>query len=450
MSYRQARQSYVYIISLVAAIGGFLFGYDLSVISGAIIFMKEQFAFNSIQVGFAMSSAVIGCIAGPVVGGWLANRIGRKKTLFLAVILFGISAIGSALPRNFFEFNTFRIIGGLGVGMSSVVSPMYIAEISPARIRGRLVSFNQLAIVIGSTMSIIVSYFIAKYVSELISWRWMFASECVPIIFFLIALCFIPRSPRWLVQKDYNKEALKVLTKINGKEQAEHEIKGIHESLTIETGGISELFQSRNRVALIIAVGLAFFQQMGGVSTLLFYAPIIFQKAGFIKAQDAIAQTIILNLWNISCTVLAIWLVDRLGRRPLLITGTLGMAIGMTLMGILFHFDISGIFVVIVMFICVGFYVTSLAPLAWLIMSEIFPTRIRGAGMGVAGVTLWITVFFVNQFFPPIREYFENTMGSGAGVFWIFAVMCICAFIFGLRLVPETKGKTLEEITFTV
>lgn len=434
---------YLYLVSMVAAVGGFLFGYDLSIVSGAVIFLRKEFNLTPNEVGFAVSSAVIGCLLGPfIIGAGLSDWLGRKKVLLITAVIFGVGALGTAIPRNMTEFNFFRILGGVGVGVASVISPMYISEIAPARLRGRLVTVNQLAIVTGSLASIIVSYFLSF--SE--SWRWMFASECIPVLLLLAGLAFVPESPRWLVEKNHHSKALAILTKIDGAANAEQEMKEITASLQEESGTFSELFQPGMRIALLIAVVLAVLQQFTGVSPLLFYTPIIFQKAGFERASDAILQSIIVNVWNLACTVIAFWLVDRLGRRPLLITGCSGMALGLSLMGVFFHYDVKGFSIVLVMFLCVGSYVISLAPLAWLIMSEIFPTRIRGRAMAIASFALWMAAFIGAQSFPPLLSYVEGSFGTAAGVFWIYAAVCVFAVVFGWLMVPETKGKSLEEI----
>lgn len=359
-----------------------------------------------------------------------------------AALLLGVSAIGTAFPSDMLQFNLFRIVGGIGVGLASVVSPMYIAEMAPARLRGRLVSVNQLAIVTGLFAASVVSYAL----SFSGSWRWMFASTAVPVVFWLAGLTALPESPRWLVAKGREPEALKLLAKSEGSAQSEAALKEIKASIAEETGGISELFQPGMRIALLVAVMLAILQQMTGVSILLVYAPTIFKSAGFSAASDAIWQAIPLNVWNILCTAVAFWLVDRLGRRPLLLIGTTGMAVGLIIMGFCFHFGWSGYPVVVVMFLCVGAYVSSLAPLAWLIMAEIFPTRIRGRAMAIAGVALWLAFFIGSQIFPPLCSFFEAKYGSPAGVFWLFAAVCVFAFWFCWRLVPETKGRTLEAI----
>lgn len=438
---RQAT-GYAFRVAIVAALGGFLFGYDISIISGALIFLKSEFNLDPYQQGFAVSSAAIGCIAGPLVAVALSDAIGRRRTLFVAAVLLGVSALGTAIPKDMLQFNLFRIVGGVGVGLASVVSPMYIAEMAPARLRGRLVSVNQLAIVIGLFTAIVVSYAL----SFSGSWRWMFASTGVAVVCWLAGLTVLPESPRWLVAKGREQEALGLLAKSEGPAQSEAALSEIKQSIAEEPGGLAELFQPGMRKALLVAVVLAILQQMTGVSILLVYAPSIFKSAGFTAASDAIWQAIPLNVWNIACTALAFWLVDRLGRKPLLLIGTTGMAVGLIVMGLCFHFGWSGYPVVVVMFLCVGAYVSSLAPLAWLIMSEIFPTRIRGRAMSIAGVALWLSFFIGSQVFPPLCSYFEGKYGSPAAVFWLFASVCVFAFGFSWRLVPETKGRTLEEI----
>ena len=331
----------------------------------------------------------------------------------MTALLFGVGAIGTALPRTIGEFNFFRIIGGIGVGLASIVSPMYIAEIAPARIRGRLVTVNQLAIVVGGLCAFVASYFL----SFTGSWRWMFASNCVPVLCLLVGLAFVPESPRWLVEKSRLPEALAVLSRANGPAHAQQEMQEIAASLAEETGTYRELFQPGMRIALLIAVVLAVLQQWTGVSILILYSPVVFQKAGFAAASDAILQSLIVNVFNLVCTVTALSLVDRLGRKPLLLAGSAGMALGLFLLGMVFACDLKGIYVLVIFSLCVGAYVMSIAPLAWLIMSEIFPTRIRGKAMSIATISLWLALYLGAQAFPPMVAYFEDRFGSAAGVF---------------------------------
>ena len=439
----QEKHLYVYLISLVAAVGGFLFGYDISIISGAVIFMKQEFNLSGASLGFVMSSAQIGCIFGAMLGGTICDLFGRKKALFFSSVLFGLSTIFTAFAPSIGVFNVFRIIGGLGVGLASIVSPMYIAEIAPSSIRGRLVTLNQFAICIGLLSAVIVSYFMSFH----LGWRWMFASQSIPILFFIGGLFVIPESPRWLVKKNRNKEAFLVLKRINGETVAHSEMEEIEESLKSESGKFSELFQKGIRLALIIAVCLAFFQQWSGATPMLLYAPLIFQKAGFTLASDAIFQSVMLAGWLVLCTVFALWLVERIGRRRLLIVGSLAMAVGLICTSLFFYLKMEGIFLLFMMFISIGAYSMSLAPLAWLIMAEIFPTRIRGVAMSIASVVLWVSTVMVNQLFPVLSNLSEEVFGSEFGIFLIYALVCVITAIFVWFVLPETKGKSLEQIS---
>ncbi|HXW14278.1 MAG TPA: sugar porter family MFS transporter [Terriglobia bacterium] len=437
------RRNYVYVISAIAAMGGFLFGYDLDVIIGALIFLRKGFQLNPVQVGFAVSCASIGCIIGPLVGGPAADWLGRKKTLVVTALIFSVGTLGTVFPRTIAEFDFFRIVGGLGIGLASVTSPMYIAEMAPARLRGRLVTVNQLAIVVGALSSIIVSYFL----SASGNWRAMFAYELVPVMVFFVGLSFVPESPRWLFEKKRIEEARQVLGKIyRSASGIEQELQIMHQTDHEEAGTFSELLLPGIRKALLIASALAIFQQFTGASPLTFYLPIIFQQAGFKSASDAIFQTVVLNVWDVFCTILAMWLVERLGRRPLLLIGISGMAASLTLVGFFFARHATGEFVVLVMMVCIGFYIISLAPLTWLIMSEIFPTRLRGKAMGVASIFLWAATFVGTQVVPSLSAYLNKRFNSIAGVFWIFAVVCVVALVFSWYMVPETKGRSLEEI----
>jgi len=439
---RTSANFYVYMISLVAAVGGFLFGYDLSIISGAVLFLNKEFSLTAVQLGLVVGCASLGCIPGPLLAAGISDRIGRKKCLVLAAALFGICAVGTAIARHPGEFVLFRVIGGLGVGMASVVSPMYIAEIAPARMRGRLVSLNQLAIVIGSTASIVVSYFL----SFSGNWRAMFASMLVPVCCLLVGLWFVPESPRWLVQVSRVPEALAILTRIDGPAHATAEVEEIKVALTAEEPKYSELFRRGIRLALLIAVALGIFQQWTGVSPITFYAPIIFQKAGFKLASDALLQTVTFNACNFVCTVIAILVVDRVGRRPLYLLGVAGMALGQLLLGTAFHFHLMGVYIILPMYVCIGTYAMSLAPLGWLIMSEVFPLRLRARGQSLCGVVLWTATYTSTQAMAPLMNYFEHQRGSLGEMFWMYSLVCVVALLFGWRFVPETKGKSLEEI----
>jgi sugar porter (SP) family MFS transporter len=435
------RPWFVYLIAMVAAVGGFLFGYDLSIISGAMLFVKPEFGLNPDQVGLAMGSALLGCMMGPVAGGVLSDWLGRKRTLILAGFIFAAGSLGSALPANVIQFDLCRFLGGIGVGLASVVSPMFIAEMSPPRIRGALVTVNQLAIVVGLACAVVVSY----YLSFGGHWRWMLASNALPVPAFIAGLLLVPESPRWMVQRNRHQEALEVLTLIDGRPSAQAEMREILGS-TKEQGRWQELLRPGMKYALFIACSLAVFQQITGASILTMYMPAVFQEAGYNRPQDAIRLNVLMSVWYVFCTVVALMAVDRLGRKPLLLLGTLGMTVGMTLVGVLFHLHARGIWVVVAMALVMGPYLISLAPLAWLIMSEIFPNRLRGKAMSMASVCVWTASFVATYGFPPMVEHFKAAYGSPARAFWIYAVISMAAMLFSLLFVPETKGRTLEEL----
>jgi SP family arabinose:H+ symporter-like MFS transporter len=432
----------VHLISVIAAVGGFLLTYDIVIMSGAIIFLKREFNLTPAEVGFAMTSAIIACFFSPSLGGWLSDKLGRRKTLLWAAALFALSAIGTALPKNMTEFNLFRILGGVGVGAACIVSPMYIAEIAPAAIRGRLVLINQVSNVVGA----LISYVVAYALSFSGNWRWMFGSTAIPAIVFLTGLAFVPESPRWLRQKGRIQEALKNLRRMVGEGEALAEMKAMDELVGPATSSFSDLLRPGIRMALFIAIALAVLQQLDGVTVLIFYAPTIMQQAGFPKASEAIFVSLIIGGWNLLCTLTAVWLVDRWGRRPLLLFGTLGMAVGLIVMGIFFAMHITGIVVPITMMLAVAAYSMSMAPVTWLIMAEIFPNRLRAKGMAIASTALWIADFIASFSFPVMTASFERNFGSAAGAFWVFALICLGTLVFCWRMVPETKGRTLEEI----
>jgi SP family arabinose:H+ symporter-like MFS transporter len=435
-------RTFVLLVSIVAATGGFLFGYDLAVVSGAIIFLQKQFSLSPGGVGFAIGSAQIGCIFAPFVAGPISDRWGRKQTLFVAALLFGIAAVGTALPRNMTEFNAFRIMAGVAIGLASVVSPMYIAEISPAAIRGRLVGMNQFAIVIGAMSSYGVSYFL----SFSGNWRMMFACAAIPTIALMLGLLFIPQSPRWLAQKGRFDEAIQIMSRIEGPAIAEKEIAAIRDTIEEETGTLHELFLPGIRIALIVGTVLCLLQGWSGGTAVNFYAPLIFQKAGSLGASGAIGKTFLLNVSSLVFTTVALVLVDVVGRRPLLLVGSAGMAVTQVVLGLCLSWGLPGTYTVVTVFVFNMFYQTSLAPLAWLILSEIFPTRLRAKGQSVGTLAVWVSTYLSNQFLGPLMSHFEKSFGSAGPAFWIFAGVCVLTFIFGWVMVPETKQRSLEEI----
>jgi SP family arabinose:H+ symporter-like MFS transporter len=437
------RMPYLCLVCLIVSIAGFLFGYDLNVMIGGLLFLKSQFSLTPVQLGFAVSCATLGSGAGAVVGGYISDWLGRKKTLAFTAIIFAFGSVGTAIPTTIIQFDVFRIIGGIGVGLASVVAPVYIAEISPADLRGRLVTIDQLAILTGAVISVTICYLL----SATANWRAMFASEVVPAVLLLIGLPIIPESPRWLLEKNAVLEAQIALGKVYLiKEEIEREIREITSSLKERTGAFKDLLHPGLRRALLICVILAIFVQFTGISPLDFYLPLIFQQAGFQKASDALFQMAIVNAWMFVCTVIAIWLVDSVGRRPLLLAGLGGMAVGMALLGVMFLYRITGELVIVVTMFCLGCFIASLAPLFWLLASELFPTRLRSKGMGIASFTQWTASFISIQVIPSMLAYAESRFHTIAVVFWLFAVICVGAILFSYYMIPETKSRSLEEI----
>jgi SP family arabinose:H+ symporter-like MFS transporter len=433
---------YVSLVSIVAAVGGFLFGYDLAVVSGAIIFLQKQFSLNPYQIGFAIGSAQIGCIFAPLFAGAVVDRWGRKQTLWAAALLFAITAMGTAFSRNMTEFNWFRIVTGVAIGLASVVSPMYIAEISPAAIRGRLVGMNQFAIVIGAMSSYGVSYIF----SSSGNWRAMFACAAVPALALMIGLFFIPESPRWLAEKGRFEDAFRVMARIEGRTSAETEIAAMRETIATDSGSWGELLGPGIRMALMVGVALCFLQGWSGGAAVNFYAPLIFQKASSLGAGGAILETLLLNVSSLLFTTVALILVDVVGRRPLLLIGAAGMTVAHLSLGFCLYRNLPGICTVVSVFAFNMFFQISIGPVAWLVLSEIFPTRLRGKGQSVGTLAVWVSTYLSNQFLGPMMSYFEKTFGSVGPVFWVFAAVCAFLFVFGWKMVPETKQRGLEEI----
>jgi SP family arabinose:H+ symporter-like MFS transporter len=434
---------YVLLVCSIASIAGFLFGYDLNVMIGGLIFLKSHFELTPVQLGFAVSCATLGSAAGAVVGGYVSDWLGRKKTLALTAIIFAFGSIGTAIPTTIIQFDVFRIIGGIGVGLASVVAPMFIAEISPADLRGRLVLIDQLAILTGAVISVTICYLL----SATGNWRAMFATEVVPAVLLLVGVPIIPESPRWLLEKNAVSEARKALGKVYlGSEAIDREVREITKSLEERAGAFGDLLHPGLRRALMIIVILAIFVQFTGIAPLDFYLPLVFQQAGFQKASDALFQMAIVNSWMFICTVIAIWLVDSIGRRLLLIAGLAGMAVGMFLLGAMFAYGITGELVVVVTVFCKGCFIASLAPIFWLLASELFPTRLRSKGMGIASLTQWTASFASIQVIPSMMAYAEGRFHTIAAIFWLFAVICGGAIVFSYYMIPETKNRSLEEI----
>jgi sugar porter (SP) family MFS transporter len=439
---RKASTWYLYLITLVAAVGGFQFGYDLGLMSGGIVFLKTEWNLSPVLVGVVMGSLSLGCPFGPLAGAWLADTLGRNKALIVAAVLFIASALGCALVNGIWQFSFWRFIGGVGVGLASTISPMYIAEVSPARLRGRMVVINQLAIVFGILLSIIVAYFLSFGGH----WRWMFASMALPAAVFLFGLFFLPRSPRWLATRGNYEEALEVLSKINGQAEAERVLAEIRLELGQESGGFRELFAPGVRLAVMIGITLMVFSQVNGVNMILSYAPTIFIEAGITNQSQAILNAVYLKTWMTLCTIAAFWLTARFGRRPILICGTIAMAAGHVLMFLRFNFALPPLVTLAGMFLAVGAFTLTLAPLSWVILSEIFPNRVRNKAMSLATMIMFTSYYITTNGFPIVLDQFKRTFGNPGGTFLIFMGICLGCSLFVWRMLPETKDKTLEEI----
>ena len=440
-----SKVKYTYLICAVAAFGGLLFGYDTAVIAGAIGYLQVKFELSPMLTGWAASSAIWGCVFGALFAGALSDKYGRKKVLLLSGLLFTLSALGSAVPDNLTQFVLARFIGGLGVGSASMLSPLYISEIAPAKIRGMLVTLYQLAIVFGINIIYIVNYLIANAHDQVwnvqLGWRYMLGSEGIPAILFFILLFFVPESPRWLVKENRSEEALKILNKINGPEETHRILKEIKEAVNEEKGSFLDLFKPGIRKAMVVGSVLALFSQVTGINAIIYYAPEIFKQVGF-GSESALFQTMIIGFVNMLFTLVAIRFIDYWGRRTLLIWGISGMVSCLLGMGMFFYFEIT-IGPLLLLFI-LGFiasFASSLGPIPWVLISEIFPTKTRGTAMSFSIVILWLGVVLITQFFPVLLSLF-----GGAFTFWIFMINALILLIFTLIFIPETKQKTLEEI----
>lgn len=450
-------KSFILGITLVSAMGGLLFGYDWVVIGGAKPFYERFFDITGSPYlqGWAMSSALIGCLFGAMGSGFFTERFGRKIPLIAAATLFTVAAAGTGLANSFTVFVIYRLIGGLGIGLASAISPMYIAEISPAYMRGRLVSINQLTIVLGILAAQITNYLIADKVPEgatdefilqswngQTGWRWMFWAGGVPAVLFFILSFFIPESPRFLGKTGKWDNAERILTKIGGKGYAAEEKKAIHDSLVHSGERVDwkNLFAKEVKPVLLIGVFLAVFQQWCGINVIFNYAEEIFTAAGF-SVTDMLFNVVITGAVNLVFTLLAMRLVDNWGRRKLMLLGASGLAIIYVFLGASYFFEWKGLVVLVLVMTSIAAYAMTLAPITWVVLSEIFPNRIRGAAMAVATTALWIACFILTYTFPIL-----NNLLDASGTFWLYAFICLAGFLFILKKLPETKGKTLEEI----
>lgn len=451
----QVNMKFIAAITFVATLGGLLFGYDTAVISGAEksiqAYLITSQGLSSLVHGATTSSALIGCIIGGALAGIFSRKLGRKKSLMLAAALFFVSALGSGYPEFLFftkgeptigllfMFNFYRIIGGIGVGLASAVCPMYIGEIAPAHLRGRLVSLNQFTIIFGMLVVYFVNYGIAKgqtieWINDM-GWRQMFLSEAIPAGLFGILLFFVPETPRYLALTNKDDSALAVLTKINGVDKAKEIFAEIKNTVEHHSSNIFAF----GKTVIIIGILLSVFQQFVGINVALYYAPRIFESMG--AAKDAsMLQTVVMGLINVIFTVVAILTVDRWGRKPLLMVGSIGMAVGMFAIAALSYLQIIGISTLVFIMIYTASFMMSWGPICWVLISEIFPNKIRGSAVAVAVAAQWAANYFISSTYPFMMEY------SGAVTYGFYGIMSILSFVFVWKMVPETKGKTLEEM----
>lgn len=431
---------YLLTISFISALGGLLFGFDISVISGTLPFITPYFHLSEWGEGFAVSSLYLGCMAGCLVAGAISKKYGRKPGLMLSALLFGVSAVGVAFSHQLYWFISFRIIGGLGVGMASMLSPMYIAEISPADIRGRMVSINQLTIVIGILLTYYVNYALAGTGAD--AWRWMFGCGVIPSLLFFIGMFFVPESPRWLLKMNKVTKGENILRKIGGESYANTLMTQIEESVQKEKHkGWSVLLDKKIFPVLIIGIVLAVYQQFCGINVVFFYAPDIFAKTGA-GVQSQLLQTVAVGAVNLIYTLIAMWLVEKAGRRGLMLFGSVALTFCYVIIGFLLH-DMTGngLWLLIFVLLAIASYAVSLAPVTWVLISEIFPNRIRSEGVAVTTLFLWLACYILTLTFPAIMSRF-----GGYTAFWIYAGVCVLGFLFVYFKVKETKGKTLEEL----
>lgn len=425
------RFGYVLMISFISALGGYLFGFDFAVISGALPFLKDQFGLDAYWEGFTTASLALGCMAGCLVAGKIAERYGRKPALMLAAAIFTVSSLAMAFSPSLTVFIVSRFVAGIGVGMASMLSPMYIAEVSPAAIRGRMVTTYQLAIVIGILVTNLVNYGLRNNGED--AWRWMFGLGAVPSAIFFLGILILPESPRWLMKMGKSEKAKKILALTGGAEILPDK----DESQV--SPPLAALFRKPYAVALLAGIGLAVFQQFCGINVVFNYTTTIFESIGFSK-EDQLMQTVFIGAVNLFFTFVAIAFVDRLGRKPLMMFGAVGLAI--LYVAIATSLKAASPASSLLLLAAIGVYATSIAPVTWVLISEIFPTRIRGTATSIAVISLWAAYFVLTFTFPVLAEL----MGGVANTFYVYAVVCVAGAVFVYFKVKETKGKSLEDM----
>ena len=447
---------YIWLISTVAALGGLLFGYDWVVIGGARAFFEAHFHIVSpVMSGWVNSCALIGCLLGAMISGALSEKFGRKPILTVAAVTFIVTSLGNGLAPDLNLFIIWRILGGVAIGLASALSPLYISETAPANLRGRLVSINQLTIVVGILMAQIINWYIVRnlpghaspaYIAHswfgTTSWRWMFCLTAIPAACFFFGMLAIPESPRWLIKKGSTSKAKEVLSRIGGADYAQAEIDDVTSSLARDTSSkvtLTQLISPRLRRVLILGIVLAVFQQWCGINVIFNYANSIFKSAGY-DIADTLKNIVMTGSMNLVFTLVAMRFVD-ISRRKLMLIGSLGLGIIYTSLGLGFFVHLQGLPMLVLVLMAIGCYASTLAPVTWVVISEIFPNSIRGAAVAVSVTALWAASFVLTLTFPALNTYL-----GPAGTFWLYAVICISGFLFILKSLPETRGKTLEQL----
>lgn len=432
---------FVTVVSWISALAGLLFGYDTGVISGAILFVKTDFSLSTFQEEVVVAAVLVGAIIGAVAGGKLADRFGRRSVLTQVGILFIIGAIGTGLAPTPTWLAIGRVVVGIAIGVASFTAPLYISEVSPPQVRGKLVSLNQLMITIG----IVVSYLADYGLSGARAWRWMFGVAAVPALILVIGLIFVPESPRWLMSRGLTERAREILKRIRQSSSVDAELAEIEQSLQKQEGGLREIFSAAVRPALVVGIGLAIFQQFTGINTVIYYAPTIFQFAGFPSASVAILATAGVGVVNVALTIVALRLLDRAGRRHLLLYGLIGMILSLAILGFAFLSPSLSSAIAWIAVISLAVYVAcfaiGLGPVFWLMIAEIYPLRVRGQAMAVATVANWGANLLVALTFLSLL----HSLGR-SWTFWLYGIIGVLAWVFVYKLVPETKGRTLEQL----
>lgn len=451
---KRCNMFYILLISLVSAMGGLLFGYDWVVIGGAKIFYEPFFGLDGLPSmrGWAMSCALVGCLTGALLAGMWSDRYGRKKMLLLASVLFTVSAIGVGMADRISGFIIYRIVGGFGIGIASNISPIYIAEVAPAPIRGRFVSLNQLTIVLGILAAQVANWAIARYFSiggEMLNprslewaWRWMFWVGALPAMLFFVASFVIPESPRWLALNGKTEAARRIFHRIGGEEYAANALQDIARlrNERNERMSLRQIVHPSVRRVLVLGVVLAVFQQWCGINVIFNYAHEIFSAAGY-AVSDVLMNIVVTGVTNVVFTLVAVYTVDRWGRRALMIAGAAALAVIYAILGTAYYFEVSGWAMLLLVVLAIAAYAMSLAPIVWVVLSEIFPARLRGAMMALSTFCLWAASFMLTYTFPLLNESLE-----ASGTFWVYGAICLAGYLFIRARLPETRGKSLEEI----